>query len=227
MSTDNILLIILAISLACTYFLAGSLLKADNFFRYRNGRALRGWDILFAVDKEKLDYRLQNMSEETLRFFKNWINYDLRFAPLFHLSVAILLYFAKRAYSQEGFHIFFDVLMYGQGLSFISHIITDIMLSRSVRTLEMQDSMRFFNLNVFCKAFFPVMGCFVSFATLVLVWFRFMNKHSLPVATLLFMVPPVLVIIVMMISKAIKSSRQMDTGSSPIVAQRKAHSNNQ
>lgn len=225
MSTDTILLILLAISLVCTYFFAGILLKSDNFFRYRNGRALRGWDILFAVDKKKLDSRLQNMSEETLRFFKKWIDYDLQFAPLFHLSVAIILYFAKRAYSQEGFHVLFDILIYAQVLSFISHIITDIMLKRSVRTLEMHDSMRFFNLNVFAKIFFPVIGCFVSFATLVLVWFRFMNKHSLPVATLLFMIPPVVVIIIMMITKAISAAKKNDLTEPAIIAKKAGTSN--
>lgn len=226
MSTDYLLLIILGIALICTYFFANILLKSDNFFRYRNGRALRGWDILFAVDKKKLDYRLQNMSEETLRFFKKWIVNDLRFAPLFHLSVAIILYFAKRAYAQEGFQVFFDIMIYAQGLSFISHIITDIMLNRSVRTLEMHDSMRFFNANVFIKVFFPVMGCFVSFATLVLVWFRFMNEHSLPLATLLFMIPPVLVIIIMMITKALRPGKTNDLRPPAAIPQTAGSSNN-
>ncbi len=204
MNFDAILLVVLGLCLTGTYFFARTLLKADNSFFYRNGRAMRGWDILFAIDRKKFDRRLQDLSIETIPFFRKWIFYDIRFAPVFHIAVAILLYFAKKAYAQPGFQLFFDVLIVSQGLSLISHIITDIMLMSSLKHLEMQDSMALFNFNVIIKMLFPMIGCFVSFATLVLVWFRFLDAHGLAMATLLFMVPPVLIIVIVKLAKAIK-----------------------
>lgn len=205
MTTQQLLLVILIISVVLTIIFGRALLRSDNNFYYRNGRAMRAWDILFAIDKSKFNYRLQNMSEETLSLLRKWILLDVRFAPLAHLSVALLLYFSSLAYAREGYRLLFDVLIGLQAVALISHIITDIMLSGSLKSLEMQQSMRFFNANVFMKLAFPMAGCFVSFATAILVWFRYLNSFDLPIASLLFIAPVVLIVVTINISKRFKS----------------------
>jgi hypothetical protein len=194
MSNDLILIMVMILSLIGIIIFSRELLKADNSFYYVSGRSMRGLDILFAIDRDKFNFRVQHLTAETKTGFEQWVKLDIWLAPVFNLFVVILLVFVERAYPQKFFHIFFITLIIAQVFSFIAHIVSDLILLNSLHKQKMTASMRLFNVLVVVKMFFPVLGVFISFATLVLVWFRFLNSLDEPLAALVFFVPAALII---------------------------------
>lgn len=195
MSNDIVLILVMILSLIGIIVFSRELLKADNSFYYISGRSMRGLDILFAIDIDKFNFRVQNLAESTRPKFEQWVKLDIWLAPVFNLFVAMLLVFVKRAYPQKGFDIFFDGLIIAQIISFIAHVVSDLVLLRSLHRQQMVAPMRLFNFLVIVKMFFPVLGVFISFATLVLVWFRFLNRLDTPLAALAFFAPAALIMI--------------------------------
>lgn len=195
MSNDIVLIMVMILSLIGIIIFSRELLKADNSFYYVNGRSMRGLDILFAIDRDKFNFRVQHLTPETKIGFEQWVKLDIWLAPVFNLFVVSLLVFVERAYPQKFFHIFFIALIIAQVFSFFAHIISDIILLNSLHKQRMTAPMRLFNLLVVVKMLFPVLGVFISFATLVLIWFRFLNKLNEPLAAIVFFAPAALIIL--------------------------------
>ncbi|MGZ5253386.1 MAG: hypothetical protein ACXWV4_03425 [Flavitalea sp.] len=190
---DVILLLILVVCLMLILYFAKRLLKADNSFYYRNGRSMRGLDILLAIDEDKFNYRVQNLSEPTRPLFDKWVRMDIWLAPAFNIFVTVLLIFVERAYHHAVFNIFFTTLMIGQIVALVCHALSDMILLQSLKRQEMTANMQLFNTLVIIKMIFPVLGVFISFATLILVWFRLLNSLNTPFAAIMFFVPAALI----------------------------------
>lgn len=186
---DIILLIILLVCTMLILYFAKRLLKADNSFYYRNGRSMRGLDVLLAIDKDKFNYRVQNLSEPTRPLFEKWVKMDIWLAPAFIVFITVLLIFVERAYDHPWFKAFFLALMIGQIIALVCHALSDMILLNSLKQQEMTTRMHLFNTLVIIKMVFPVLGVFISFATLILVWFRFLNSMQIPLAAVVFFAP--------------------------------------
>jgi len=186
---DVILLIILLVCGMLILYFAKRLLKADNSFYYINGRSMRGLDVLLAIDKDKFNYRVQNLSEPTRPLFEKWVKMDLWLAPAFNVFVTVLRLFVERAYDHPWFKGFFLALMIGQIVALVCHALSDLILLKSLKRQEMVTRMKLFNTLVIIKMIFPVLGVFISFATLVLIWFKFINTMQIPLAAIVFFAP--------------------------------------
>lgn len=193
MVTEVVLLGILIICAGLLVVFVKTQLKSDNDFYYLNGRSMRPLDIMLAIDRDKFDYRMGNLTEPTRHLFRKWLNRDMQFSPIFHLSVAILLYFSRNAYTHQGFHSVIILLLVAQVISLVAHWISDIILIGSLKKKKMDIPMRLFNTLVVIKLVVPVLGLFIGLATLILLWFRFLNNQAIPLATLIFILPVVLV----------------------------------
>ena len=79
--------------------------------------------------------------------------------------------------------------MIGQILALVCHALSDWILLRSLKRQEMVTRMHLFNALVITKMIFPVLGVFISCSTLVLVWFKFINKMQIPLAAVVFFAP--------------------------------------
>ncbi len=186
---DVILLIILLVCLMLILYFSKRLLKADNSFYYINGRSMRGLDVLLAIDKDKFNFRVQNLSEPTRPLFEKWVKMDIWLAPAFNVFVTVLLVFVERAYDHPWFKAFFLFLMIGQIVALVCHALSDWILLRSLKRQEMVTRMHLFNALVITKMIFPVLGVFISCSTLVLVWFKFINTMQIPLAAIVFFAP--------------------------------------
>lgn len=201
MITEVVLIGILLVCAGLLVVFIKTQLKADNDFYYLNGRSMRPLDIMLAIDRDKFDYRIGNLTEPTRELFRKWLNRDMQFSPIFHLSVAILLYFSRNAYGHPGFQSIIIFLLVGQVISLLAHWLSDVFLLNSLKKKKMEISMRFFNALVVIKLVVPVLGLFIGLATLILLWFRLLNNQSIPWAALIFILPVVLLSLVFLFKK--------------------------
>lgn len=201
MITEAVLIGILLVCAGLLVVFIKTQLKADNDFYYLNGRSMRPLDIMLAIDRDKFDYRIGNLTEPTRHLFRKWLNRDMQFSPIFHLSVAILLYFSMNAYGHPGFQSIIIFLLIAQVISLLAHWLSDMFLLNSIKKKKMEIPMRFFNALVVIKLVVPVLGLFVGLATLILLWFRLLNNQSIPWAALIFIMPVVLLSLVFLFKK--------------------------
>lgn len=201
MITEAVLIGILLVCAGLLVVFIKTQLKADNDFYYLNGRSMRPLDIMLAIDRDKFDYRIGNLTEPTRHLFRKWLNRDMQFSPIFHLSVAILLYFSRNAYGHPGFQSIIIFLLVAQVISLLAHWLSDMFLLNSLKKKKMEIPMRFFNALVVIKLVVPVLGLFVGLATLILLWFRVLNNQSIPWAALIFIMPVVLLSLVFLFKK--------------------------
>ena len=201
MITDIVLIGLLIVCSGLLVVFIKTQLKSDNEFYYINGRSMRPLDIMLAIDRDKFDYRIGNLTSTTRELFRKWLNRDMQFSPIFHLSVAIMLYFSRNAYSHPGFQSIIIFLLITQVVSLLAHWLSDMLMLNSLKKNRMDIPMRFFNTLVIIKLVVPVLGLFIALATLILVWFRFLNSQNLPWATLFFILPVALVSLVFLFKK--------------------------
>lgn len=197
MTNDQILFLLLAVGLTGTIYYGRKLLKGDNQFFYKNGRAMRALDITLSGEKEVFNLRMASLSEETLSRFANWVRTDFFFIPVLYGSVAILCYFSSGAYYGENWENFFRFLIVGQVIACLADIAENLILLQAIKKRSLTVSMNIFNFIIGIKLFFVILGIFVSFATAVLVWFRFLNSKGEAVSSLLFVLPALLLFLLL------------------------------
>ena len=144
------------------------------------------------------------MTEETLSRFATWVRSDFIFIPLLYGTVAILCYFSSKAFEGESWKNFFSFLIAGQVLASVADLAENIILLQAVKKRSAPANMNIFNFIIGIKLFFIILGIFISFATAVLVWFRFLNSKNEPLSALLFVLPAVVVFLLMNLLSARK-----------------------
>lgn len=189
----NLLLLgILAVLLLLLLRIGRYQLKSDNYFFYTSGRSMRPLDIFLAFEKEVFNYRIKNLDEPTKPAFKKWLRRDALLGILVHAIVAISAWLCMQVYTHEGFRLLFFWLVFAQILSYVFHLIADLIMASSVDRGHIVTSIGFYNVIVILKLAIPVIGLFMCTTTAILAWFQFIGEHQLAWASIWFMLPGVL-----------------------------------
>jgi hypothetical protein len=173
-------------------------LITDNSFYYKTGRSMRPLDIFLAFEKKTFNERIGNLDQPTRGKFKGWLLMDMLLGFVVHLSVALLALWCMTVYKNDVFIYIFYILALAQILSFIFHLLADIIMRKSVDTGKLSMSIYTYNTIVILKLAIPLIGLFMCVTTLILVWFQFMFSQTLPMASMFFLLPIFIVTMIIM-----------------------------
>ena len=129
---------------------------------------------------------------------------DMLLGFLVHAFVAMVAVWCMTVYTHPFFIELFYLLAWAQLVSFILHVVADIIMRRSVDRGKLGMRIVTYNTIVIIKLVVPVVGVFMCTTTLILVWFQFLYSFQPFVAALIFLLPIVLLMILLM--KAMTSS---------------------
>ncbi|HSB92682.1 MAG TPA: hypothetical protein VLC28_06170 [Flavitalea sp.] len=195
----NIFLFIALISSLLLILIVGKYqLVSDNAFYYKTGRSMRPLDIFLAFEKKIFNARIGNLDDSTRLKFKSWLLMDMLLGFVVHLSIALLALWCMTVYKNGVFIHIFYILALAQIVSFILHILADIIMRKSVDTGKLGMRIYIYNAIVILKLVIPLIGLFMSITTLILLWFQFLFSHGLPMASMFFLLPIFIVTMIIM-----------------------------
>jgi amino acid permease len=166
---------------------------------------MRPLDLFLAFEKKTFDERIGKLDEPTRGRFKKWLLMDILLGFVVHLFVALLALWCMSVYTNDVFIYIFYILALAQGISFVFHLIADIIMQKSVDARKLGMSIYTYNTIVILKLAIPLIGLFMCVTTLILVWFQFMFSHTLPMATMFFLLP--IFIVTMIIIRVMTGAR--------------------
>ena len=203
----NIYLIIGLIScLALIIFVGKHQLVSDNSFFYKSGRSMRPLDIFLAFEKKIFNERISKLSESTGGRFKKWLLMDMLLGLFVHSFVAMLALWCMNVYTSAVFKYIFYVLALAQIVSFVFHLLADLIMRRSVDIGKLGMRIYTYNAIVIIKLVIPLIGLFMCTTTLILVWFQFLYSHQQPMASVFFLLP--LFIVTLLLMRLLTSSNK-------------------
>jgi len=195
----NIFLFIALVSSLLLIVIVGKFqLLSDNSFYYLSGRSMRPLDIFLAFEKKTFNERIQKLDEPTRGRFRKWLFMDMLFGLVVHLFVALLALWCMTVYTNDVFIYMFYILAWAQVISFVFHVIADLIMQKSVDARKLGMSIYTYNTIVILKLAIPLIGLFMCITTLILLWFQFMFSHTLPMATMFFLLPIFIVTMIIM-----------------------------
>ena len=205
----NIFLFIALVSSLLIILIVGKLqLLSDNSFYYISGRSMRPLDIFLAFEKKTFNERIQKLDEPTRGRFRKWLLMDMLFGLVVHLFVALLALWCMTVYKTDVFIYMFYILAWAQVVSFVFHVIADLIMQKSVDTRKLGMSIYTYNTIVILKLVIPLIGLFMCITTLILLWFQFMFSHTLPMATMFFLLPIfILTMIIMRVMTGVRGKK--------------------
>lgn len=183
---------ILAVLLLLVLRIGRYQLKSDNYFFYTSGRSMRPLDIFLAFEKEVFNFRISSLDEPTKLAFKKWLRRDAVLGLVVHAFVALSAWLCMEVYTHLAFRQIFFGLVLAQGLSYIFHLLADLIMASSVDQQHITTRIGFYNFIVIFKLAIPVIGLFMCTTTGILAWFQFIGGHALPWASLWFLLPGLL-----------------------------------
>ena len=111
-------------------------------------------------------------------------------------------------YKTDVFIYMFYILAWAQVVSFVFHVIADLIMQKSVDTRKLGMSIYTYNTIVILKLVIPLIGLFMCITTLILLWFQFMFSHTLPMATMFFLLPIfILTMIIMRVMTGVRGKK--------------------
>ena len=183
--------------LAIIFFVGKSQLLSDNYFFYLSGRSMRPLDIFLAFEKKTFNERISKLDEDTRARFKKWLLMDMLLGLAVHSFVALVALWCITVYSNPVFINIFRILAIAQILSFILHVVADLIMRQSVDAKKLGMPIVTYNAIVIIKLALPLIGLFMCTTTLILVWFQFLYSHDLPMATMFFLLPVFIVTLIL------------------------------
>jgi hypothetical protein len=188
----------IAVSLLIILAVGKYQLVSDNSFFYKSGRSMRPLDIFLAFEKKTFNERISKLNDPTRERFKKWLLMDMLLGFGVHTFVALLAIWCMTVYTSPVFIYIFYILALAQVVSFIFHVIADLIMRRSVDIGKLGMPMFTYNSIVIIKLVIPLIGLFMCVTTLILVWFQFLFSHEPAMATLFFLLPIFILTLILM-----------------------------
>src|SRR6478735_8203906 len=165
-----ILILMVVFCLVMVLFIGKNQLKSDNDFFYKTGRSMRPLDIFLAFEKKTFNERISKLEEETRFRFKKWLMMDILLGFIIHSFVGLLALWCMTLYTNTIFIYIFYILALAQIVSFIFHVVADLIMRRSVDKRRLAMSIYTYNAVVTIKMVVPLIGLFMCTTTLILLW---------------------------------------------------------
>ena len=185
-------MIILTLFIVCFTGLiltAIALLKQVQGILYTDGRSFGSLDLTFAWKKGFLNRRINRLSDESKEKVRKWLYLDFVFMPCLYISTAILSWWTSTVFETGFFHYLLQVLILGQGISWLCDIYENLTLLRLLKNPDATLNMFIYDLAVCIKFLFPTLAVILLIAALILKWSRFLHVLVNDSAAVFFLLP--------------------------------------